>query len=71
LDDRKLWDAYQDAYETMLDRCSTKHAPWRVVPADKKWRRNAIIARVVHETLEDMNPKYPKPAWRASDFTIT
>lgn len=60
LDDRKLWDEYAKAYETMLDRCSTVHAPWRVVPADKKWRRNAIIASVVHRTLEDINPQYPK-----------
>jgi PPK2 family polyphosphate:nucleotide phosphotransferase len=71
LEDRALWDQYQAAYETMLDRCSTAHAPWRVVPADKKWRRNAIVAAVVRATLEDMNPQYPKPDWKASDFTIS
>ncbi len=71
LEDRKLWDDYQKAYETMLDRCSTENAPWRVVPADKKWRRNAIISSVVRKTLEDMNPQYPKPDWKASDFKIT
>lgn len=60
LEDRKLWDDYQRAYEIVLDRCSTVHAPWRVVPADKKWRRNAIIASVVRETLEQMNPRYPE-----------
>jgi PPK2 family polyphosphate:nucleotide phosphotransferase len=70
LDDRKLWDAFQGAYETALDRCSTEHAPWRVVPADSKWQRNAIIAAVVRETLEDMNPRYPKPDWKPSDFKI-
>lgn len=70
LEDRKLWDDFQGAYETMLDRCSTEHAPWRVVPADKKWRRNAIIARVVHETLDAMKPKYPKVDWKPSDFKI-
>jgi len=59
LEDRALWDEYAKAYETMLDRTSTEHAPWRVAPADKKWRRNAIIARVVHETLAAMNPQYP------------
>jgi len=71
LEDRALWDEYQAAYETVLDRCSTAHAPWRVVPGDKKWRRNAIIASVVRTTLEEMNPNYPTPDWRASDFTIT
>jgi len=70
LADRALWDDYQAAYETMLDRCSTKVAPWRVVPADKKWRRNAIIASVVRSTLEDMDPRYPLPDWKASDFKI-
>lgn len=71
LEDRALWDAYQRAYEIMLERCSTAHAPWRVVPADKKWRRNAIIASVVRATLEEMDPHYPKPEWKAEDFVIT
>lgn len=60
LEDRALWDDYAKAYETMLERCSTAHAPWRVIPADKKWRRNAIIAAVVRKTLEDMKPAYPE-----------
>lgn len=70
LADRALWDEYQGAYETMLDRCSTEDAPWRVVPADKKWRRNAIVASVVRGTLEEMDPQYPKVDWKASDFEI-
>lgn len=70
LEDRALWDEYHAAYETMLARCSTPWAPWRVIPADKKWRRNAIVAAVVRRTLEDMAPDYPKPDWSASDFKI-
>lgn len=70
LEDRALWDDYQRAYEIMLERCSTEHAPWRVVPADKKWRRNAIIAAVVRHTLERMDPQYPKADWSASDFKV-
>lgn len=70
LEDRKLWDEYEAAYETMLAKCSTKHAPWRVIPADKKWRRNAIISTVVRETLEQMKPAYPKPAWKPGDYRI-
>ena len=57
LDDRKLWPEFMRAYETMLHRCSTAHAPWRVIPADKKWRRNAIIGRIVRGTLEHMDPQ--------------
>ena len=46
----------------MLDRCSTAWAPWFVIPADRKWARNAAIAAIVRATLEDMDPRYPKPA---------
>jgi PPK2 family polyphosphate:nucleotide phosphotransferase len=70
LDDRKLWDAFQSAYETMLERCSTAHAPWHVIPADHKWARNAAIAAIVRSTLEQMAPDYPVPAWKPSDFKV-
>lgn len=60
LDDRKLWPDFMGAYETLLHRCSTAHAPWRVIPADKKWRRSALIARIVRGTLEAMDPQ-PRP----------
>jgi PPK2 family polyphosphate:nucleotide phosphotransferase len=70
LEDRKLWDDYQEAYEVMLSRCSTEVAPWYVVPSDKKWARNAAIASVVRHTLEDMDPRYPKPPWSPEDFVI-
>jgi PPK2 family polyphosphate:nucleotide phosphotransferase len=61
LEDRKLWDAYMAAYETALARCSTPHAPWHVIPADRNWVRNAIVAKIVRETLDEMNPVYPQP----------
>ncbi len=56
LEDRKLWDKFLAAYELMLDRCSTAWAPWHVIPADHKWARNAAIAAIVRETLEDDEP---------------
>lgn len=61
LDDRKLWDQYMAAYEMALSRCSTAHAPWHVIPADRNWVRNAAVARIVRQTLEEMNPQYPEP----------
>ena len=70
LEDRKLWDDYQAAYEIMLDRCSTAWAPWFVIPADRKWARNAAIAAIVRATLEKMNPRYPKPPWDPKSFKI-
>ena len=61
LEDRALWNDYMKAYEVALTRCSTHHAPWYVIPADRNWVRNAAVSRIVRETLEDMNPKYPEP----------
>lgn len=63
LEERKLWDQYQRAFEIALERCSTAWAPWFVVPADKNWYRNALVARLVRRTLEDMNPQYPEPGF--------
>jgi len=71
LEDRALWTEFEAAYDAMLERCSTEHAPWRIIPADKKWRRNAIIAAIVRAKLEEMNPTYPRPGWKPADFTIT
>jgi PPK2 family polyphosphate:nucleotide phosphotransferase len=59
LEDRKLWDQYMAAYETALKRCSTAHAPWHVIPADRNWTRNVAIGRIVRQTLEEMAPNYP------------
>ena len=70
LDDRQMWDEYQQAYETMLHRCSTPWAPWHVVPADRKWVRNGVIAAIVRQVLEDMNPQYPQVSWKPEDFEI-
>jgi PPK2 family polyphosphate:nucleotide phosphotransferase len=58
---RAKWDEYMAAYETAITRCSTDAAPWHIIPADRNWVRNAAIARIVRETLEEMNPQYPKP----------
>lgn len=60
IDERGVWDAYQAAYEIALSRCSTRTAPWYVVPANKKWYRNWAIGRILVETLEELDPQYPK-----------
>jgi PPK2 family polyphosphate:nucleotide phosphotransferase len=57
--ERAFWDAYQRAYEDALNKCSTEHAPWYVVPANKKWYRNLVVARTIADTLEAMDPRYP------------
>jgi PPK2 family polyphosphate:nucleotide phosphotransferase len=70
LDDRKLWARYMAAYERVLDCCTTAWAPWHVIPADHKWARNAAIAAIVRDTLEQMNPRYPKPDWDPKKFIV-
>jgi PPK2 family polyphosphate:nucleotide phosphotransferase len=59
LGERKYWDDYQKAYQIALERCSTEWAPWFIVPADRKWHRNAVVARIVRTTLEALNLAYP------------
>lgn len=47
------------AYQIALERCSTEWAPWFVVPADRKWYRNAVVARIVRRTLAALDLTYP------------
>jgi PPK2 family polyphosphate:nucleotide phosphotransferase len=61
LHERERWTEYQEAYEAVLERCSTDEAPWYVVPADRKWYRNWAVGRLLLETLEHMAPQYPEP----------
>lgn len=63
--ERALWPAYQQAYEAVLDRCSTDAAPWYLVPAGRKWYRNWAVANLLLEHLELIDPAYPK-----ADFDI-
>jgi PPK2 family polyphosphate:nucleotide phosphotransferase len=59
LAERKHWDDYISAYQTALERCSSEWAPWFIVPANHKWYRNAVIARIVRSTLEALDLTYP------------
>jgi PPK2 family polyphosphate:nucleotide phosphotransferase len=59
LEHRALWDDYIAAYEEALTLTSTEHAPWHVVPADRKWYRNLVVSSILIQTLEDMDPRYP------------
>jgi PPK2 family polyphosphate:nucleotide phosphotransferase len=61
IDERAFWDDYQSAYSIAISRCSTEWAPWYVVPADDKDYRNWAVAEILVETLEEMDPQYPRP----------
>jgi PPK2 family polyphosphate:nucleotide phosphotransferase len=68
--ERKSWDAYQAAFGDALTRCSTPDAPWHVVPANRKWFRNLVVARTVADTLEAMDPRYPEAAKGIADLKV-
>jgi PPK2 family polyphosphate:nucleotide phosphotransferase len=61
IDERRRWRDYQQAYEIALERTSTEHAPWLLVPSDRKWYRNLAVAQVLRETLQRMDPRWPAP----------
>src|SRR5262249_48920576 len=70
VEERRHWSAYRKAYEAALTRCSTRWAPWYVVPANHKWYRNFVVARVVVETLRDLHMQYPEPSIDLSKVKI-
>ncbi|MGH7206724.1 MAG: PPK2 family polyphosphate kinase [Nitrospiraceae bacterium] len=61
LEERKLWDEYLVAFEQVISATSTDHAPWYIVPANRKWYRDLVVADTVVATLEDMKLKCPPP----------
>jgi polyphosphate kinase 2 (PPK2 family) len=65
VDERALWPAYQHAYEIALERTNTEYAPWHIVPSDSKWFRNLTIGQLLLETLEELDPQWPK-----ADFDV-
>jgi polyphosphate kinase 2 (PPK2 family) len=59
--EREYWDQYIAAFEDMLDKTSTRHAPWFVIPANHKWFRDLAISSIIVETMQDMKMRPPKP----------
>ena len=70
LEERALWPQYVAAYEEMLSRTSTEWAPWHVVPANRKWYRNLVVAQAIVETLEGLDMRYPQPEADLSQVVI-
>jgi len=58
--ERQKWADYQEAYEIALTRTHTMHAPWYVIPSDRKWYRNLAVAKLLHETLLGMDLDWPE-----------
>ncbi len=58
---RAKWNDYMHAYEDAITNCNTEHAPWYIVPTDRKWYRVWAISEIVRTTLERMDPQFPEP----------
>ena len=65
IDEREHWDEYQEAYQAVIDRCSTDVAPWYVVPADRKWYARLAVMNLLKEHLEELDPQWPE-----ADFDV-
>ena len=57
---RKKWDKYMSAYTDAINNCSTKYAPWYIIPANKKWFRNWVISEIITKAMIEMKIKYPQ-----------
>ncbi len=68
--DRARWDDFMRAYEDVMQKTSTEHAPWYVVPADRKWYRNLCVARIMLDTLKKLNMEYPAINWDPKTIKI-
>ena len=70
LAERKLWPDYMQAYEDVLSKTSQDWAPWYIVPANRKWYRNLVVAEVVIEALEGLNMAFPQPVKDLDNIVI-
>jgi len=61
--ERVHWEDYQQAYQTVLDRCSTPEAPWYVVPADRKWYARWAVQQLLLDVLQELDPQWPKASY--------
>jgi PPK2 family polyphosphate:nucleotide phosphotransferase len=68
--ERARWDDYMAAFEDAMGRTSTKDAPWYVVPSEKRWFRNLLIAQVVADVLGSMDIKLPEPTFDPKTIVI-
>lgn len=70
VEERGYWSDYRGAYEDVLNKCSTRSAPWHIVPADHKWYRNLVVAQTIVETLRGLDMKFPDPVVDVSKIQI-
>jgi PPK2 family polyphosphate:nucleotide phosphotransferase len=67
---RRQWPEYQKAFEAMLTKCSTRHAPWYLIPADKKWFRSLAVSEIIATEMGRMSLRFPKPTYDPSKYRV-
>ncbi|HEY6563142.1 MAG TPA: polyphosphate kinase 2 family protein, partial [Pirellulaceae bacterium] len=71
LAERARWDDYMAAYEDALTRCNTSHAPWHIIPSNRKWFRDLAVSELLRTTLERMDPHFPRNIEDLSGLHVT
>lgn len=70
LDDRNRWDDFQQAYQDIIQATSKPYAPWYIIPSDRKWYRNIIVAQIVVEKLRTLGLSFPKPTFDPTEIRV-
>lgn len=70
LTDRALWSDFMGAYQEVIGKTSSDIAPWYIVPADRKWYRNLVVAKIMVDTLKGLNMQYPQIDWDPKSIVV-
>jgi PPK2 family polyphosphate:nucleotide phosphotransferase len=70
LEARRRWSDYMKAYSEAISRTSQPHAPWYIVPSNRKWLRNLVVARIVVDRLKQLDLSHPKPRFDPKKIVI-
>jgi PPK2 family polyphosphate:nucleotide phosphotransferase len=70
LEERKHWYDYMQAFDRVLNECSTSHAPWHVIPANHKWARDLMVGNITLEHMKSLSLNYPEPPSGLDNISI-
>jgi PPK2 family polyphosphate:nucleotide phosphotransferase len=70
LKDRAQWDEFMTTYDDLLSKTSLSYSPWYVIPANRKWYRNVVVAQIVAERLQELQMAYPQPSWDPGSIVV-
>lgn len=68
IEERIYWDDYMSAFEDAIAKTSTGFAPWYIVPANRNWYRDLVVAKIIVNTLEGLKMKYPPAVTDIASF---